>query len=70
MKIDIGVQRVLDYCIFKHNFDKFSQYIEKFIKNYEMFKNNRTKFSNKPISQGYGKYIKYKRINQERWYDK
>ena len=62
-----GVQRILDYRVFKYNFGRFSNYIIKMQKSYEEYRILVKETQNHSSIKGHGMYFKHKRIKFDQW---
>ena len=63
-----GAQRILDYRVFRHNFDKFPDYIIEFNEKYENYRLLVQETQYHPSIRGHGMYFKHKRIKFDEWY--
>ncbi len=63
-----GAQRVLDYCVFRHNFGRFPNFVTKLDKNYKSYRLLVRETQNHPSTRGHGMYFKHKRIKLDLYF--
>lgn len=65
-----GVQRVLDYITFRHNFKKFPGYIAMYEAKYERWRERLREGGVSDFVRGQGNHFRWKFIKLKRWYKK